>query len=143
MQIAIENAQEALKKNEVPVGAILVEDGEIIGRGFNRIEELQDPVAHAEILAIKDAVSRKGYSRLKSATLYVTLEPCLMCTGAIINARIKRVVFGCRDKRAGTITSLINSAETFKGIHNFNWKEGILQDKCFKMIQNFFKNLRK
>ena len=142
MEKALVLAQKAAEHGEVPVGAIVVdENGEIIGEGYNRREELQSPTAHAEIIAIEQAAKRLHNRRLSDCTLYVTLEPCPMCAGAIINARIKTLVFGAYDSRAGSIDSVINLCD-YPYNHKPEIYGGICEDECTAVLQDFFKNLR-
>ncbi|HHV51709.1 MAG TPA: nucleoside deaminase [Clostridiales bacterium] len=142
MRQALQLAMEAAAEGEVPVGAVIVRYGEVIGRGRNRRELSKNALAHAEIEAINDACNRLGGWRLFDCELYVTLEPCPMCAGAIINARIDRVFFGAKDPKAGccgSVTDLFslpfNHRPTFEG--------GILEDECAGILREFFSNLRK
>ena len=143
MQLALELAREAAERGEVPVGAVVVrdDDGAVIGRGYNMREERQSPAAHAEMIAIEDAAKTIGSWRLCGCTLYVTLEPCPMCMGAIINARIGKVVFGAFDKAAGCCGSVVNMAKL-----DFQSKPellgGIMEDECAVMLGEFFRELR-
>lgn len=139
---AIELAKTAGAMGEIPVGAIVVdENNNIIGEGYNRREKDNSPIAHAEIIAIEKAAKAKGSWRLSDCTLYVTLEPCPMCAGAIINARIKRVVYGAFDEKGGACTSLMNMFE-----YPFNHKplvrSRILMNECSELMTDFFKKLR-
>lgn len=142
MRKALELANCAKKIGEVPVGALIVKDGVIISCAYNRREIDKNPLAHAEIIAIKNAASSLGCWRLNDCELYVTLEPCHMCTGAIINARIKRVIYGAYDLKAGCI----NSKADFNSMefnHKFLVTSGILENECSKVISSFFLQLRK
>lgn len=144
MQIALELAKQAYKINEVPVGAIVVKKstGKIIGKGYNRREIDKNPLAHAEIAAIKQAAETLGGWRLLDCEIYVTLEPCPMCCGAIINSRIERVIFGAYDSKSGSVESIINMFEL-----PFNHKpevvSGIMQKECSEILSDFFTELRK
>lgn len=142
MKRALALAKKAESIGEVPIGAILVKDGEIVGRGFNRRESLKDPTAHAETIAIRKASRKLDAWRLTGTTLYVTLEPCPMCMGAIILARIDRVVFGCFDPKGGAAGSLYNLADDCRFNHRVKLTIGIMQDECSRILSGFFKNLR-
>lgn len=144
MQIALELARQAYEINEVPVGAIVVKKstGKIIGKGYNRREIDKNPLAHAEIAAIKQAAETLGGWRLLDCDIYVTLEPCPMCSGAIINSRIERVIFGAFDSKSGSVESIINMFDL-----PFNHKpkivSGIMQKECSEILSDFFTELRK
>ena len=144
MQIALELARQAYEINEVPVGAIVVKKstGKIIGKGYNRREIDKNPLAHAEIAAIKQAAETLGGWRLLDCDIYVTLEPCPMCCGAIINSRIERVIFGAFDSKSGSVESIINMFDL-----PFNHKpkivSGIMQKECSEILSDFFTELRK
>ena len=142
MRAALELAAEAATAGEVPVGCVIVQDGVIIGRGRNRREQDRSALAHAELEAIAEACRTLGGWRLWQATLYVTLEPCPMCTGAIINARIPRVVYGASDPKAGSCGSLINLF-TLPYNHHPVVTNGILAEACAALLRNFFRQLRK
>lgn len=141
MNEAIKEAKLAFEKNEVPVGAIIVKNGIIIARSHNLKELNNNPLHHAEILAIKTASEKLGTWRLNECDMYVTLEPCPMCTGAIINSRISTLVFGAYDQRAGSIDSVINLCD-YPYNHKPEIYGGICEDECLEILQNFFKNLR-
>ncbi len=141
MQAALDEAAAARAKGEVPIGAVLVREGEIVGRGHNLRESEADPLAHAELIAIREASRKLGAWRLTGTTLYVTLEPCFMCAGAIILARIDRVVYGCRDPKAGAFGSLANLNE-FPLNHKVSITEGVLQEPCSHALRTFFRELR-
>jgi len=145
MKKALELAEIAAEQGEVPVGAIVVKrsSGEIIGRGFNRREYGRSPLTHAELVAIEEASRNLGGWRLMGCELFVTLEPCPMCTGAIINSRIERVVFGAYDKKSGCAGSVINLFESGMFNHNVNVTGGITEDKCASILTEFFRDLRK
>ena len=142
MQEALAEAHLALACGEVPIGAVVVLNGKIVGRGHNRRETLNDPTAHAEILAIQDAARHLGRWRLTNATLYVTLEPCPMCAGAIVNARLERLVFGAYDSKAGAVTSLMNLVQDRRLNHFVEIYDGICQRECAELLQGFFQELR-
>lgn len=147
MRKALDLANFAKQNNEVPVGALLVDNltNLVIGTGYNRSIVDNDPTAHAEILAIRDAGKNKNNYRLLDTTLYVTLEPCIMCVGAIIHARISRLVFGATDKRFGAVLSafhILDEAEQGKLNHKVSYSYGILDDDCAALLTNFFRNKR-
>lgn len=141
MKDALLLAAEAGKKGEVPVGAVIVKDGKIIARGKNEREEKQNALSHAEIEAINNACKALGSWRLDGCEMYVTLEPCPMCAGAIINARIKTLVFGAYDKKAGSIDSVINLCD-YPYNHKPEIYGGIKEDECLAVLTDFFKDLR-
>ena len=141
MKRALSYAKRAYKLGEVPVGCVIVLNNEIIGYGYNKRETLQSSLAHAEIMAIKKASKRINSWRLEDATLYVTLEPCIMCSGAIIQSRIKKVVYGALDPRFGMHKSLMNIFDV-KFNHEVVIQGGILEEECSNLIKTFFKNLR-
>ena len=141
MRRALALAAEAAADGEVPVGAVLVRGGEIIGRGRNRRERDKNALAHAEIEAIREACAHAGGWRLTDSTLYVTLEPCPMCAGAIINARIDRVVFGTVDAKAGSCGSLVNLF-SLPYNHRPQITAGVLQEECAALLHQFFADLR-
>lgn len=141
MRMAIEQAHIAAKLGEIPVGAVVVRDGQVIGRGYNRREIDSSATAHAEILAIEDACKQLGSWRLTDCELYVTLEPCPMCAGAIINARIRRVIYGVKDQKAGCCGSVADFfAMPFN--HTPLSRSGILADQCKALLTDFFSTLR-
>ena len=142
MLTAISLARESLSINEVPVGAVVVKDDKIIGKGFNCPIQTQDPTSHAEIRAIRSAASVLGNYRLNGTTLYVTLEPCIMCVGAILNARIERVVFAARDQRYGAAGSQINLLDSPFMNHRCRIESGILANQSSAMIKAFFEERR-
>ena len=141
MRLAIEQAQLAAQLGEIPVGAVVVKDDQVIGRGYNRREIDSSATAHAEVLAIEDACKHLGTWRLTDCELYVTLEPCPMCAGAIINARIRRVIYGAKDERAGCCGSV---ADFFVMPFNHNplSRSGILAEECKTLLLDFFSALR-
>jgi tRNA(adenine34) deaminase len=138
MNEALTLAREAGSLGEVPVGAVVVLDNAIIGRGFNRPIGLNDPSAHAEVMALRDAGRTVGNYRLPGATLYVTLEPCAMCIGAIIHARISRVVFGARDPKTGAAGSVINLFNEERLNHHAEAMGGVLAEECGSVLSSFF-----
>lgn len=142
MQEALAQAEIAASCGEVPVGAVVVRDGEIIGRGYNRRETDASAIAHAEILAIEAACRAVGSWRLHGCTLYVTLEPCPMCTGAIVNARIERVVYGLKDPAAGCCGSVLN-INRYPFSHAFELTSGVCEEACANILQSFFRARRK
>jgi len=142
MQQALAQARLAVDAGEVPVGAIVVWRGQIIGTGYNRREELQTPTAHAEILAIEAAAHALGSWRLSECELYVTLEPCIMCVGAILQARIQWLVFGCLDPKAGAVKSLYRLCEDSRLNHQLAVTGGVLGQECAMLLANFFGDLR-
>ncbi|OMF29072.1 tRNA-specific adenosine deaminase [Paenibacillus sp. FSL H8-0548] len=139
---AIEEAKKAEQIGEVPIGAVIVKDNEIIGRGYNLRETRFDPTAHAEMVAIRDACDRIGAWRLLDCTLYVTLEPCPMCAGAIVQARVKRVVYGTADPKAGCAGTLMNLLQEPRFNHETELTNGILQPECAYLLTQFFRRLR-
>ena len=142
MRAAIAEAYAAKEDNEVPVGAVVVHDGRIIGRGYNRREGLNDPTAHAEMLALTAASASVGSWRLDGCTLYVTLEPCVMCAGAIVLARITRLVYGATDPKAGACSSLYTIPTDPRLNHRVVVGEPVLADECGALLQAFFAHQR-
>ena len=142
LRAALQEANLALKKKEVPVGAVVVYQDKIIGRGHNQTETLNDPTAHAEILAIGAAANYLNSWRLSEAVLYVTLEPCAMCAGAIVLARMKKLVFGAFDPKAGACGSLYNLVKDKRLNHQVEVVPEILKEDCSALLQTFFKELR-
>jgi tRNA(adenine34) deaminase len=142
MQLAIDLAKEAAKNGEVPVGAIVVKDGVVIGRGSNSPIRLHDPSAHAEILAMRDAAKNIKNYRLIDCTLYVTLEPCAMCSGAIQHARIAKLIYGASDLKTGACGSVINLMSEKKLNHHTTVKSGVLSDETGQILSGFFKQRR-
>lgn len=143
MTEALRLAGEAAVLGEVPVGAVIVHNEAIVGRGFNRREAWSDPCAHAEVLALRDAAHRLGRWRLHDCTLFVTLEPCPMCAGALVNARIATVVFGTRDPRAGAMVTHYGIGTGAPLNHTIALREGVLQSDCAKILVDFFSARRK
>ena len=142
MKQAIDEAQKAETLGEVPIGAIIVKNGTIVGRGHNLREGLKDPTAHAEMLAIQDASKTLGAWRLLDCTLYVTLEPCPMCAGAIVQSRIARVIYGTADPKAGCAGTLMNLLQEDRFNHQSEVIAPILQEPCRALLTNFFKTIR-
>ncbi len=142
MQRAFELAKRAEKESEVPVGAVIVKAGEVIAEGWNRPITNHDPTAHAEIQAMRAAAETLGNYRLPGTTLYVTLEPCLMCMGAIIHARIQRVVYGATDHRAGAIESVYTITQDRKLNHHVEVVGGVMAEKCAQLLKDFFRKRR-
>jgi len=138
MYAALELARRGETAGEVPVGALVVIGGEIVGRGWNAPIARSDPTAHAEIIAMREAASELGNYRLESATLYCTLEPCVMCAGALVNARIERVVFGARDLRFGGVRSKFRVADSDVLNHRVEVVEGVLAPECVELLRSFF-----
>ena len=143
MQRAYELAQEAELHNEVPVGAVIVLDDKIIGEGWNHPISSNDPTAHAEIIALRDAGNKVGNYRLVNATMYVTLEPCAMCAGAIIHARLAKLSFAVDDPKTGACGSIFNLLQTETLNHKVEIEKGVMEEECRLLIQNFFKQKRK
>ena len=144
MQEAIALAAHAASVGEVPIGCVIVDDasGEIIGRGYNRRETDHDPTAHAEVVALRAAARHRGHWRLTACTLVVTLEPCPMCAGAIVNARVPRLVYGCDDPKAGAVRTLFQLCESPRLNHRVQVTPGVLAAECAKLLQDFFKARR-
>lgn len=142
MEKALEEAKKAYDLLEVPIGAVIVKDGKIVGRGFNLKETKKDATLHAEIIAIKDACRNLGGWRLPGCTMYVTLEPCPMCAGALVNSRIERLVIGARDPKTGACGSIINIVEMEGLNHQIDVKFGVLEEECSNLLKKFFIELR-
>lgn len=142
MRMAIKEAEKAADADEVPVGAVIVHENKVIGRACNQVRLLHDPTAHAEMLALTQAAEALQAERLPGATLYVTLEPCPMCVGAMILARIERLVFGAREKKTGACGSVVNLLADGKWNHRFRVEEGLMEFESAALLQEFFKNKR-
>lgn len=142
MRKGLEEAAKAAEEGEVPVGAVIVEDGHIVGRAHNRVEALHDPTAHAEMIAITQAAEHRGDWRLDGMTLYTTVEPCPMCAGAIILGRIHQIVFGTADPRAGAAGSAFNIFERASHIHKVKVSGGLLADESSDLLRKFFTKRR-
>ena len=143
MKEAIKEAKKAAKKLEVPVGCVIVKDGEIIARGHNLKETKKDTTKHAEIITIQKASKKLATWRLNECEMYVTLEPCSMCAGAIINSRIKKIYIGTMDPKTGAAGSVLNIFEDYTFNHRVEVEKDILQEECEKILKDFFKELRK
>lgn len=143
MEQALEEAKKAYELLEVPIGAVIVKEGRIIGRGYNRRNTDKDPLAHGEIMAIAQAAKFLGDWRLEECTMYITLEPCPMCAGAIVQSRIPKVVIGTPNYKAGSAGTLINVLNVESFNHQVETVFGVLQEECSLMIKDFFKELRK
>ncbi|MDH4232371.1 MAG: tRNA adenosine(34) deaminase TadA [Nitrospirota bacterium] len=142
MRLALKEAGLAFQMGEVPVGAILVKDGEVVSSSHNLRETLKDPSAHAEILALRDATKISDSWRLSGATLYVTKEPCIMCAGALVNSRVARLVYGCRDEKAGGVDSLYRILSDGRLNHRVEVVSGVLGDECAALLRQFFRERR-
>lgn len=143
MMEALKEAYKAYEINEVPIGAVIVRNGEVVGKGFNQKESLKDATLHAEISAIKDACKNLGGWRLPGCTMYVTLEPCPMCAGALVNSRIERLVIGTRDFKTGACGSVLNIVQMENLNHQMDVQFGVLEVECSNMLKEFFAELRK
>jgi len=142
MQIAIKEAKIAEENGDVPIGAIVVYQNQIIGRAYNQREQLQDPTAHAEIIALTQAAAFLESWRLHGCTMYVTLEPCTMCAGALVLARIDRLVYGCDDPKTGAVKSLYNIVTDERLNHIIDVTSGVLAEECSALLQQFFQRRR-
>ena len=143
MKEAIKQAKKAYALEEVPIGCVIVYEGKIIGRGYNRRMTDKTALAHAELTAIKKACKRIGDWRLDDCEMYVTLEPCQMCSGAIVQSRIKKVYIGCMNPKAGCAGSVMNMLQVPQFNHQVEMEKGVLEEECSKMLSDFFKELRK
>jgi tRNA(adenine34) deaminase len=142
MQAALEEAARARDAGEVPIGAVVELNGEIVGRGYNQPISSGDPTAHAEIVAIRDAARATGNYRLVGATLYVTIEPCLMCVGALVHARIQTLVFGAPEPRTGAVVSTVRGGDLPGHNHRFAVDSGVREQECRALMQTFFQERR-
>jgi tRNA(adenine34) deaminase len=142
MAVALEEARRALEAGEVPIGAVLVADEQIVARGFNQPIGAVDPTAHAEILVLRDAATRIGNYRLTGSTLYVTVEPCMMCVGALVHARVAHVVYGASEPRTGALISTVRGLELPGLNHRFDVTGGVLEGECRQLLQEFFRARR-
>ena len=144
MREAVAQAEQAERIAEVPIGCVIVHDPaqRVIGRGYNRRETDHDPTAHAEVLALREASRVLGHWRLLDCTLYVTLEPCPMCAGAIVNARVPRLVYGCDDPKAGAVRTLYQICEDARLNHRVEVASGVLADECAELLRAFFRDQR-
>lgn len=142
MNEAIIEAKKAFDKNEVPIGAVIVYDGAIIGRGHNRRMEMKNPLYHAEMVAINEASKVINDWRLEDCHMFVTVEPCQMCAGAIVQARMKSVTFGCQNKKSGSVSSVLNILDNNEFNHKVEVTKNIEEEKCRELMQSFFKKFR-
>lgn len=142
MMQALLEAEKAFRNKEVPIGAVITKDNIIVGRGYNQVESLSDPTAHAEIIAITAACATLGQKYLHGCTLYVTLEPCAMCAGALVWSKIDRIVFGAVDAKAGCCGSILNIAQNQNFNHQTEIIQGILELDCSELLRSFFKDKR-
>jgi haloalkane dehalogenase/tRNA(adenine34) deaminase len=138
MREALEGARSAMRLGEVPIGAVVVHDGLVVARGFNQPIQRQDPTAHAEVMALRDAARALGNYRLPGCTVYVTLEPCLMCAGALLNARVGTVVYGAAEPKFGALSSILR-LEDVPSNHRFEVVSGVLEAECRQLVVDFFK----
>jgi len=142
MRVAIESAKIAEENGDVPIGAVIVHQNQIIGKAYNQREQLKDPTAHAEIIALTQAAAALQSWRLTGCTMYVTLEPCPMCAGALVLARIDRLVYGCDDPKTGACKSLYNIVQDERLNHRLEVTTGVLADDCSRLLQDFFQQKR-
>ncbi|MAL94455.1 MAG: tRNA adenosine(34) deaminase TadA [Haliea sp.] len=142
MARALQLADLAAERDEVPVGALVVRDGELLGEGFNQVISVRDPTAHAEIVALRAAATQVGNYRLPGAVLYVTLEPCTMCVGAMVHARVQTLVFATREPRAGAVCSQCQLLSSDFYNHRVSWREGVLADEASGRLRDFFRARR-
>jgi tRNA(adenine34) deaminase len=142
MRAALEEAQRALDSREVPIGAVLVKDGVIVARGFNQPIAASDPTAHAEIVVLREAARAIGNYRLTGTTMYVTVEPCLMCVGALVHARVGEVVYGAAEPKTGALVSAVQGLDLPGLNHRFEVTGGVLEEECRDVIQRFFRERR-
>lgn len=142
MRVAIEAAKIAEEAGDIPIGAVIVYKEQIIGKAYNQREQLKDPTAHAEIIALTQAAAAKESWRLDGCTMYVTLEPCPMCAGALVLSRIDRLVYGCDDPKAGAVKSLYNIVQDERLNHRLEVTSGVLQEQCREQLQRFFAKRR-
>jgi len=142
MRLALAEAEQAAAEGETPIGAVLVIDGEVVASAHNMRETWQDPTAHAESIVLRQAAVKLGRWRLSDATVYVTMEPCLMCAGALVLARVNRLVYGCRDERAGALGSVYDVVRDSRLNHVYRITAGILEAECRAVVQGFFEKLR-
>lgn len=143
MKLAIEQAKVAEENGDVPIGAVIVYKDQVIGRAYNQREQLNDPTAHAEIIALTQAAAYLSSWRLNGCTIYVTLEPCPMCAGALVLARIDRLVYGCDDPKAGACKSLYNIVQDERLNHRLEVASGVLEEDCSELLQGFFARRRR
>ncbi len=143
MRLALDEAEQAAAAGETPIGAVLVINGEVIAAGHNMRETWQDPTAHAESIVLRQTAAKLGRWRLTDATVYVTMEPCLMCAGALVLARVNRLVYGCRDPKAGALGSVYDVVRDGSLNHVYRITPGVLEEECSAVLQRFFEKLRK
>lgn len=143
MEEALREAQRAQALGEVPVGAVIVRDGKVLGRGGNRNLTDSDPSAHAEVVVLREAARRRGNHRLEDCEMYVTLEPCAMCAGALVHARLRRLVYGAADPKAGAVRSVIKVLNHPRLNHKMKVKSGVLAGRCAELLRAFFRNRRR
>jgi tRNA(adenine34) deaminase len=142
MQMALAEARKAYQRAEVPIGAVVVCNDQVVGRGFNLREQTQDPTSHAEMIALREAAANEDSWRLEDCQLYVTLEPCPMCAGAILQSRIKRLVYGASDPKAGAVRSLYQLLDDNRFNHQVEVEAGVLQKESAQLLKDFFRELR-
>ena len=142
MEAALAEAQRALAAGEVPIGAVLVVDGRVVARAFNQPIGASDPTAHAEVLVLREAARLAGNYRLTDATVYVTVEPCLMCVGALVHARVREVVYGAAEPKTGALVSAVRGLDLAGLNHRFEVTGGVLEERCRGLIQQFFRDRR-
>ncbi len=142
MSLAVEQAKIAYNNNEVPIGAVIVYENKVIGAGYNRRMEMKNPLYHAEIVAINEAATNINDWRLEDCHMFVTVEPCQMCAGAILQARMKTLTFGCENKKAGSISSIINILDNDEFNHKVTINKNILEEECRELMKSFFKKIR-
>jgi len=142
MRMALEEAEHALKEGEIPIGAVLILEGEVLARAHNMPISLNDPTAHAEILVLREAALKRMNHRLPNTALYVTVEPCLMCVGALVQARVKNLIFGAFDPKAGACGSVYDIPSSPGILHKLTVVSGILEEECREIIQGFFEKKR-
>ena len=142
MQEALKEAQKAFEEDEVPVGAVIVSDRKIIAKAHNQVERLKDPTAHAEMIALTQAANTLGSKWLSGAAMYVTIEPCSMCAGALVLSRIKNLYFGAKDPKTGACGSVVNIVNHKKLNHKIKVKKGLLKEECSSILTDFFKKKR-
>ncbi|MHC4757603.1 MAG: tRNA adenosine(34) deaminase TadA [Planctomycetota bacterium] len=142
MRVAIEAAKIARENDDVPIGAVIIHNGQIVAKAYNQREQLQDPTAHAEIIALTQAAAALGNWHLHDCTMYVTLEPCCMCAGALVLSRMDKLVYGCEDPKAGACGSLYNIVQDQRLNHRLEISSGVLRDLCSSLLQDFFQKKR-
>lgn len=142
MKMALAEARKAYQRAEVPIGAVVVCDNRVVGRGFNLREQTQDPTSHAEMIALREAAKNEASWRLENCQLYVTLEPCPMCAGAILQSRFKRLVYGASDPKAGAVNSLYQLLNDGRFNHQVEVKAGVMADESAQLLKDFFRELR-